>query len=308
VLADQKVGVDEPARANERALAGAGGARRRQGSGEVSPQCGRVVRVLRRRAPAHKQEMQTVPTPVASAFRRTLIDPLVALFLAPSCAACDRPLDEPTLGPVCDVCWCAIKVFTPPLCDVCGDPLPSWRVDNMESRTCPRCRGLQHAVKCSRAIGEYDGSLRAIIHALKYDRRRSLARPLARLLATHGQAALAGANIAVPVPLHRSRNRARGFNQAAEIARHLPLPTLSILKRTRATVSQTDLPAHERHANVKGAFALRPGTDVKGLVIVLVDDVSTTGATLEACARALVESGAREVRALTAARVASRPR
>jgi len=163
-------------------------------------------------------------------------------------------------------------------------------------------------VTCSRAIGEYDGPLRAIIHALKYGQRRSLAHPLARLLTVHGEAALAGAHLAVPVPLHRSRKRARGFNQAAEIARHLSIPSRNALKRTRATVSQTDLPAHQRQANVRGAFALRAREDVKDLVIVLVDDVSTTGATLDACARVLLESGAREIRALTAARVASQPR
>jgi len=100
----------------------------------------------------------------------------------------------------------------------------------------------------------------------------------------------------------------RGFNQAAEIARHLPVASADVLKRVRATVSQTDLPAAERHANVSNVFAKRRHADVNGLVIVLVDDVSTTGATLESCARVLLESGARDVRALTAARVVSRPR
>lgn len=239
---------------------------------------------------------------------RRLSDALLAVFLAPICAACERPLDEPTRGPVCATCWSAIKAFTPPLCDVCGDPLPSWRVDTIESRRCPHCRGIERAVTCSRAIGEYDGSLRAIIHAFKYGQRRSLARPLAQRLIMYGQAVLTGADLAVPVPLHRSRKRARGFNQAAEIARHLSIPSLSVLKRTRATVSQTDLPAHERQANVKGAFALRTRANVKNVVIVLVDDVSTTGATLEACARVLLDAGAREIRALTVARVVSRPR
>jgi predicted amidophosphoribosyltransferase len=100
----------------------------------------------------------------------------------------------------------------------------------------------------------------------------------------------------------------RGFNQAAEIARHLPLASADVLKRVRATPSQTDLPAAERHANVRNVFAKRRRADVNGLVIVLVDDVSTTGATLESCARVLLDCGAREVRALTAARVVSRPR
>lgn len=239
---------------------------------------------------------------------RKIIDPLLSVVLAPVCAACDHPLDEPTRGPVCDACWQAINPFTPPLCDVCGDPRQSWRTMGIECNSCPRCRDAHQLVAHARAIGEYDGRLRAIIHALKYDGHRTIARPLARLLIASAGRVLHDADFAVPVPLHRARRRARGFNQAAEIARHLTIPALDALKRTRATVSQTDLPADARHANVRNAFALRRRVDVHGRVIVLVDDVSTTGATLEACARVLLDSGAREVRALTAARVVSRPR
>ena len=157
-----------------------------------------------------------------------------------------------------------------------------------------------------RAVGAYDGTLRAIVHALKYEGRRSVARPLAVLLAEYGAPVLAGADVAVPVPLHRSRRRARGFNQAAEIARHLPIPMQELLRRVRATPSQTDLPAAQRHANVRHAFAIRRSLRLHNRVVVLVDDVSTTGATLEACARVLRDAGAREVRALTIARVVSR--
>jgi ComF family protein len=157
-----------------------------------------------------------------------------------------------------------------------------------------------------RAVGAYDGTLRAIVHALKYDGRRSVALPLAILLARSGASVLAGADVAVPVPLHRSRKRARGFNQAAEVARHLPIPMEDLLRRVRATPSQTDLPAAQRHANVRHAFAVRRSPRLHNRVVVLVDDVSTTGATLEACARVLRDAGAREVRALTGARVVSR--
>jgi ComF family protein len=118
---------------------------------------------------------------------------------------------------------------------------------------------------------------------------------------------LEGASIAVPVPLHPRRQRARGFNQATALAQQLGLEVVSALKRVRPTVSQTDLPAARRHANVRNAFAMRRRIDVRGLCVVLVDDVSTTGATLEACARVLLQAGAREVRAITAARVAARP-
>jgi ComF family protein len=163
-------------------------------------------------------------------------------------------------------------------------------------------------VTTSRAIGPYDGTLRAVVHALKYDGRRSLARPLARLMAKSGADLLAGADFVSPVPLHRARARSRGFNQAEEMARHLGVPVVHALRRIRRTPSQTDLPAARRHANVRGAFAMARRARVGGAVVVLIDDVSTTGATLEACARVLLEAGASEVRALTAARVVSRSR
>jgi ComF family protein len=248
---------------------------------------------------------------VASAFRRkiqTLTDSLISILLAPACAACAQPLDEPTRGPVCRTCWNAVVRITPPVCDGCGEPIASWRLISVESGHCPRCRRRRSHIARARAIGPYDGTLRAIVHALKYDGRRSLAGPLAVLLERHGGAVLNGADLVVPVPLHRSRTRARGFNQAAEIARHLPLPMSLALRRVRATPSQTDLPAAKRHANVRDAFRVTRRAAVRGAVVVLIDDVSTTGATLDACARALVQAGAREVRALTAARVVSRSR
>ncbi len=116
------------------------------------------------------------------------------------------------------------------------------------------------------------------------------------------------ADLVVPVPLHFMRRYRRGFNQAAELAAHLGVSHADVLRRTRATVTQTDLPESERFNNVREAFALRRGASVRGRVIVVVDDVSTTGATLDACARVLLEAGAKEVRGLTAARAASRLR
>ena len=243
---------------------------------------------------------------VASSLSRKVTDALLAVLLAPACAACARPLDAPSRGPICLACWHAIVPITPPVCDACGDPLPSWRTISAECGRCPRCRRRERHVARSRAIGAYDGALRAIVHALKYGGRRSIARPLAALLAEHGAELLRDASVVVPVPLHRSRQRLRGFNQAAELARYLPVPSARILRRVRATPSQTDLPAAQRHANVRDAFALRRGARVQDSVVVLVDDVSTTGATLDACARVLRAAGAREVRALTLARVVSR--
>jgi ComF family protein len=180
---------------------------------------------------------------------------------------------------------------------------------------CPRCRRGDRQVDRARAIGAYDGALRAIIHALKYEGRRSLAQPLAALMRMRGADMVTGATWAVPVPLHPSRRRERGFNQAADLARYVGVPIYSALRRCRATRTQTELPAARRHGNVRGAFALARGLDgqerrecLEGSVVVLIDDVSTTGATLDSCARVLKEAGVREVRALTAARVVARLR
>ena len=236
----------------------------------------------------------------------TALDALLSILLAPGCAACDAPLERPTQGPVCEGCWRSILPLTPPLCDRCGDPLPTWRVLSAPPERCRRCRRTPRHIDRGRAIGAYEGALRSIIHALKYEGRRSLARPLGALMRRRGADLLEGAVCAVPVPLHRSRLRHRGFNQAADLARHVGIPMVPALRRIRATSTQTGLPAAQRHRNMRDAFAVtRRAASLAGASVVLIDDVSTTGATLEACARALKQAGIAEVRALTAARVVS---
>ena len=251
--------------------------------------------------------MTPLPSRAPLEFVRSACDAIVSVVLAPACAACSAMLERPTRGPVCDDCWRSILPLTPPLCDRCGDPLPSWRTAGAVQPLCVRCRRSKRAVDRARAIGAYDGALRAVIHALKYDGRRSLARPIAAMMRQRGGDLLDGAACVVPVPLHRSRRRRRGFNQADDLARRLGVPLVRALIRTRATATQTELPAAQRHRNVRDAFAAtRAAADLAGRIVVLVDDVSTTGATLEACARALKEKGVVEVRALTAARVVGR--
>ena len=237
------------------------------------------------------------------------VDAVLSVVFAPACAACDRPLDRPAGGPVCEHCWASVLPLTSPLCDACGDPLATWRTVDLVNARCARCRRQKRAIVRTRAIGAYDGTLRAIVHAFKYDGRRSLAAKLGELMRIRGADAVQGADVAVPVPLHPTRRRERGFDQAADLARHVGLPVIHGLRRIRPTAVQAGLPAARRHGNVRGAFALRGqrGT-LDGCTVLLIDDVSTTGATLEACARALTAAGVREVRALTAARVVSLPR
>jgi len=256
-------------------------------------------------------EAQALRAGVAAA-----LDAVLSVVFAPVCAACDRPLECPTRGPVCEPCWHSILPLTPPLCDACGDPLATWRTADTPHHPggpqgphctrCTRCRRQKREIVITRAIGSYEGVLRAIVHAFKYDGRRSLAPRLGELMKVRGAVVLAGAEVVVPVPLHPSRRRERGFDQAADLARHVGLPVVRALGRIRPTAVQASLPAGRRHANVRDAFALAPAaTRLRGRVVVLVDDVSTTGATLEACARALSAAGPREIRALTAARVVS---
>jgi ComF family protein len=152
------------------------------------------------------------------------------------------------------------------------------------------------------AAGRYEGSLRAIIHAYKYEGRRSLAAPLAQLIVPTGRDVLRDADWVIPVPLHPWRRLARGFNQAAGLANGLGRPVAHALWRRRHTTPQVNLPAHARHANLDGAFVLSPWAPaLAGRVVVLVDDVRTTGSTQVACAQALKRAGVRETRALTIA-------
>lgn len=206
------------------------------------------------------------------------------------CAACREPLEHPTRGAVCAACWAAVVPTAPLGCDT-----------------------LPPHISLATAIGPYEGRLRDIVHALKYDPRPTIAAHLAARMRDAGADVLAGADRVVPVPLHRSRERARGFNQARELARHLGLPMADVLVRVRKTETQADLSAERRHANVRGAFAMTPRLKtrptrvvLKDAIVVLVDDVRTTGATLNACARVLVDGGAAEVRALTAAKASLR--
>ena len=186
-------------------------------------------------------------------------------------------LDAPLSGPVCQACWSGVRRVVPPVFDGC-------------------------AVAC-----EYEGTLRDILHAFKYDGRRSLAAPLGALLRDAGGAVLAGADAVVPVPLHPWKRLQRGFNQSADLARTLGVPLRPVLWRSRATRPQAGLTPGQRRRNVAGAFALtpwptQPSKTIEKQILVLVDDVMTTGATLDACARVLQRAGAREVRTLTLAR------
>jgi len=171
---------------------------------------------------------------------------------------------------------------------------------------CARCAKAPLAIHGIRSVALFEGTVRQAIHRFKYNFAREMVVPLGNLMVDYWWRSGLSADGLVPVPLHRRRRRERGFNQAellsTYLGREIGLDVLvGALRRTRYTASQTKLGPEERHRNVEGAFACGDA-GVAGRRILLVDDVCTTGATLEACSRALMEGGAQSVWALTLAR------
>ncbi len=203
------------------------------------------------------------------------------------------------------------------LCSVCGErlssPVPVGE-DQSEVR-CELCRRLQPPYARAMAYGSYDGGLRELIHLLKYERVRPAANVLGRMLAevvAALQPAFSGdAILVVPVPLHASKRRERGFNQSELMARSAVKQMRAgdrvkldpdILERCRITQSQIGLSRHQRRENIRGAFLVAKPNEVAGREVLLVDDVFTTGTTVSECARILRRSGASKVFVATAAR------
>lgn len=224
---------------------------------------------------------------------------LVDLVFPPACQVCQTP----GTFPLCAACRCAFRRIQPPVCQKCGKPL---RGPPDLVFTCIPCRHRRLYFAAARAAGIYDGALREAIHALKFGGRRALAASLGALMAdcAASDERLRSAQLIVPVPLHSRRLRERGFNQsellAAEVSEHLDLPVASdVLVRRQGTQAQSGLTFEDRRANVRGAFAAVRGIESK--MVLLVDDVISTGFTLSECARALRDAGAARVLVVAAA-------
>ncbi len=204
--------------------------------------------------------------------------------------------------PLCGACWEGLERIRPPWCRCCGIPIG---IEGL----CGVCRRRRPRFAYARAAARYGGLVREAIHAFKFGGRRGLAEPLGELVAGIGLSALPGAapDLLVPVPLHRRRERERGYNQALLLSRCLErtwgIPVKAdVLVRRGPTVPQADLDAPARRRNVRGAFAVTTPETILGCHVVLVDDVLTTGATAGECARCLTRAGASVVGVLTIAR------
>lgn len=257
----------------------------------------------RRLERAHSPRSTPAPHLPGRAGLRATLDSVLGLVWASRCAACDSTLEEPTRGVVCGDCWRQIELIAPPICGWCSTARPDG--PGSMAPLCCAVPATGGPPQLRRAAGYYRGTLRELIHAFKYQGRRSLARPLASLMRIAGRDLLDHADAVVPVPLHPLRRWSRGFNQAEMLARHLDVPVANVLRRRRWTSPQASLAASARHRNVRDAFGLglgpRAHDRVRNRAIVIVDDVATTGSTLEACAIVLRRAGALRVSALTAA-------
>jgi len=229
-------------------------------------------------------------------------------ILFPSiCATCSSPVGASSVPHFCKSCWSDFSLLPGALCPRCGTPFGSPEaLTHSPAHACRSCREEPPEYDQALAVGQFEGSLRDAIHLFKYRPSRALGRPLGAWMAANVRLQ-PGIDLLMPVPLHTRRLRERGFNQALllahEIGRSHGIPlSFDTLARIRPTRPQVELSGKERVLNVAGAFALRKPGAVEGKSVLLVDDVFTTGATLNECARVLKGGGAERVLALTLAR------
>lgn len=247
-----------------------------------------------------------------------MADILFAVVYPTPCSLCHKELVEATRIDVCRECWAELQPWAGAACTHCGLPFASEHALDSNVVLCPECRTGQFGFDVARSYALYGGKLRSAILQLKFRRRERLGKRLGELLAfTWGTLAIeseATPPVIIPVPLHQSRKRERGFNQAELLARGLsrkiaktrggrgPRVETHCVYRTRPTLPQTGLSIPQRKENVHGVFAVTNPKHILDRVVVLVDDVMTTGATLSACAGALKKAGALRVVGLTLAR------
>ena len=228
-------------------------------------------------------------------------------FLFPEvCQLCGEQRATARDGYVCGRCWSHVRFIKPPFCERCGLPFPGDLTTPFE---CANCREMELHFSAARSAVVAGGAVREIIHRYKYQRALWFEPFLAGLLLRETVPVLRGQNwdLIVPVPLHPLKQRERELNQAERLAARLSAATRipvnkNLVQRVRFTNTQTRLTRSERAANMRGAFAMRPGARLDRERVILVDDVFTTGATTSACAQTLLAAGADEVCVWTVAR------
>ncbi|MBU0634951.1 MAG: ComF family protein [Candidatus Omnitrophica bacterium] len=232
---------------------------------------------------------------------------LLDLVFPQKCICCKVKIrGKIILDAVCQDCFGKIKMTRPPFCTHCGMKLD---FEPSGKKGCPFCRNNNYCFDRAFSVTRYEGMVKTIIHALKYGKKIRLAEQVSALMSAfcHDFLNLKEVDLIVPVPLHKRRFKERGFNQsqllAESLARRLCLTTCKqVLLRRKNTRSQTRLDRRQRLDNVNNAFTCKNAQLISGKSILLVDDIFTTGSTLDACAHVLKKAGAKNVYALTLAR------
>ncbi len=225
---------------------------------------------------------------------KTKLGLLLDLIFPSRCVGCGlRGVD------LCPDCLATVRPLDPASCPRCG------RASRLGG-LCPTCSRYEGPLAGIRAASPYEGVVRQAIHSFKYRHRQTLAEPLSQLIDREISRRPLHLDLLVPVPLHPHRRTERGYNQSALLAvklgERLGAPVAGILERTRETAAQAGLKARERQTNVRGAFRCTSGAELSGRRVGIVDDVCTTGATLEDCARALHDAGCASVWGIVVAR------
>ena len=255
-------------------------------------------------------------------------DALVSVFYPGGCRLCERLQMRATRVPICDECLTSFTALPPEVCEICGSPVAalfsapvsnrgtsesvSLYAEHTNIPGCIACQGRTYAFERVRSYAAYRGLLIRAIILLKFERIDPLGAWFAIRLAAVAKRDGLAADVVVSVPLHRQRERERGYNQAdliaRPLARRLGLPYRPVLlMRTKPRPDKHILSLSERWESVRGAFATRQGSQIDNLRVLLVDDVMTTGATLDACAKAVRRAGAKSVIGLTVARAVKHP-
>ncbi|MBI2902885.1 MAG: ComF family protein [Candidatus Methylomirabilis oxyfera] len=243
---------------------------------------------------------------------KELLAALLHLIFPTPCRVCNLPLDAQRRSLICGRCWDQVRPVPEPFCPRCGKPFASpLALEESPGHHCGACRKQPPAFAVARAAALYErgGTMREAILLFKYGGRLSLGCHLGRLMAeaAGGLFEPREFDLLVPVPLHPSRARERGFNQAAVLAKEVGSAWgrrvgYRLLRRIHATEAQSGR-RPEREANVEGAFEVAQPDRVEGRRLLLIDDVFTTGATVNECAQVLLAAGAAEVAVYTLARV-----
>jgi ComF family protein len=250
---------------------------------------------------------------LTSAAWQTVLDAaggLAAVVMPDDCRVCERLREDASRIPVCGECLGSFFAIQEPICRLCGRPMLEGAHGGPEGPLCALCRRQTYSFDLARSFAAYNEPLMRAVTLLKHEAIRPLAAWFGERLVEVARRELAcfKAEVVVPVPLHPERQRERGFNQAEllarSVARHLGLPLeKQVLVRAKPRPSKLRLSRHERWQVARGAYAPAPGGRIDNRRVMLVDDVFTTGATLDSCARALRSAGAAKVAALTVARV-----